>query len=354
LKVSLPAGTIQELGFFLQLIYYTTKECQRHKYVLQEYLEKNGLTSLGNSTTSEGTHKVYIRKPNRVKGDIPIYGDAAPHHYNPAIVLSMAKYIRRDSTIIADKYWNMGMGADTLLNILTSEDVSSYYISVSTNLKDSYDVFPYYANAHEWGFVNISDEQYSRVRQVNEDFIQRRGNSFNPAYRKISRAIGSKIRSKRLKPINFFQDVKNKSEVIYVKKALGFVNNDSIRLPECFKNIEMAYISKAQCKDTYSRIIEEMDKIDTTGYVRLPNFYPEDLALVKVAGKNTYSEIFLIYFAKNDIRIFCQKGLFSMDELMAIQKTFGKEKATSLYNIPDDRSQIPLICAYTEQEGLAR
>lgn len=354
LSMPLPVGTIQELGFFPQLIYYTKREHQRHEDVLHEYLNKNGLMSLGNSKTSEGTHKVYIRKPNRIKGYIPTFGEAAPHHYNPAIVLSMAKYIKRDSTIIADKYWNMGMGADTLINILTSEDVSSYYISVSTNLKDSYDGFPYYSNAHEWGWVNVNDEQYSRIMWIYDDFFKRRGESFNPSYRIKRNDMTSKKIKRKMSPTEFFYGIKKNPEAIYTPHALSFINSDSLRLPNCFKDMEMIYVGKVQCHDLYSQIEESVQQIDTTGYIKLPNFYSEDFAIAKSIAPNLYSEIFLIYFAKNDIRIFSQKGLFSLDDLIAIQKNYGKKDAASLFYINDSQSQIPLILTRTEQDGLAR
>lgn len=353
LKKSLPVGTIQELGFFPQLIYYTAQERLRHEKTLNEFLKEKGLTSLGSNMTSDETHRIYICKPNRIKGYIPTFGDAAPHHYNPSVVLSMAKYVKRDSIIVADKYWNLGMGTDTLANILTSEDVSTYYISVSTNLKDSHDGFPYYSNAHEWGLVDVNNEQYARIMGINDNFIRRRGDSFNPAFRSTGK-ITTKRKNHKISPAEFFNRLKKKPEVVYTPHALGFINNDSLRLPKCFKDMELIYIGKAQCSNLCSEIEASVQLIDTVGYIRLPNFYSEDFAIAKAINSHLYSEIFLIYFAKNDIRIINQKGLFSLDDLIAIQKTYGKKDAVSLFEINDSISQMPLIVTRTEQDGLAR
>lgn len=350
---TLPVGTIQELGIFPQLIYYTTKEKKRHEDALKKYVDDTKMVIYDNTMQSNGTHKVFMRKPNRIKGYIPT-NDAAAHHYNPAIVLSMAKYVIRDSNVIADKYWNLGMGEDTLYNILRAKDMSDYYISVSTDLKDFYDGVPYYSSAQEWGFVYINDEQYARVKEINDDFIKRMGTTFNSLYREKTDINVSKKTLRKILPHVFFNETKKMPEVVYTPHALTFINSDSLRLPDCFNGLEMIYIGKAQCPDVYNNIREKMSAIDTTGYIRLPNFYSEDLALVKPMGHNLYSEIFLIYFNKNNVRVLSQKGIFSSDELMAVQKTYGKQKAFSLNDEIDNQSQIPLILARTEQDGLAR
>ncbi|MBR4925107.1 MAG: hypothetical protein IKZ61_05060 [Prevotella sp.] len=183
LTLRLPKGNIQDLGIFPQLIYYTAKEKQRHENAVREYMLKNNLTALGNSQSNQGNHRVIIRKPNRTTGYVPSAGKSAPHHYNPAVVLSMAKYETRDGAIIADKYWCEGMDTDTLISILESEDSKDYYISMSPDLESTYDGLQFYDNAHDWGVVNIDEAQYARVKDVYDSFIQRYGHTLNPAYR---------------------------------------------------------------------------------------------------------------------------------------------------------------------------
>lgn len=353
LTVPLPVGTIQELGFFPQLIYYTEREKQRHDDTLQEYLTRNGLSSLGKSKIPAGVYRIYIRKPKRLTGYVPTFGPAAPHIYNPAIVLSMAKYLKRDGQIIADKYWKIGMGKDTLSKILDSEDLPAYYISVSTNLKDTYDGFPYEKNAHSWGFVDVTLTQYVRIKSVNENYIGRRGDTFNPAYRRYPEVAKAKEPIIQT-PTEMFNDLKKAPGVIYTPRAISYVNSDSIRLPGCYQDLEMIYVGNAQCQEVYNRVKEGVQNIDTTGYVRLPNFYSDDLALVKPAGNNLFSEIFLVYFLKSCVKVFYQKGLFSLDELTAMQKTYGKSKTEPVLSITDEDSRIPLIIARTELDGLAR
>ena len=353
LKRTLPVGTIQELGFFPQLIYYTAKERLRHEQTLFDFLKDKGLLGLGDNATSDETHRVYICKPNRIKGYLPTYGDAAPHHYNPSVVLSIAKYLKSDTSIIADKYWNIGMGEDTLATILTSEDVASFYISVSTNLKESLDGFPYHSFAHEWGWVDVNDEQFSRIMQMNDDFLRRRGKTFNPAFR-IAKKTTTNKKTKKMSPANFFNELKKNPEVTYTDHALSLINNDSKRLPDCFKDMQLICIGKAHCPDLYDQIKDRMCLLDTTGYIRLPNFYSDDFAIAKAINSYLFSEIFLIYFTQNTVRVFYKKGLLSLDDLTALQKTYGNKDAVSLFEINDNQSPIPLIYAHTEYDGLAR
>ena len=111
---------------------------------------------------------------------------------------------------------------------------------------------------------------------------------------------------------------------------------------------------KAQNPTLYQRIKEGVDQIDTTGYTRLPNFYSEDLVLVKKTGKSLFNEVLIVYFSKAGVKVGYQKGLFSIDEMMAIQKNYGRSKATRLFEKEDATSAIPLIRAHTESDGHAR
>ena len=356
-ELTLPKGNIQQLGVFPQLIYYTNKEREHHEAAVSQYLSAHGLQSLGKPTTQKGTHRIYIRKPNRIKGYIPGYVEKAqPYYYNPAVVLSMARFVKHDGKITANKYWNFDMQNDTLQNILKNKDeLPSYYISVTTDLNDYYDGYPYYSNCHELGTVMINDEQFARVQKSFADFMERNRDYFDPNFRKkLADDTTDKSALKKCSPTAFFKQLKKERDVIYTPHALTIINSDSLRLPQCFNDMEMVSVPKAQNHALYQRIKEEVDQIDTTGYTRLPNFYSEDLVLVKKTGKSLFNEVLIVYFSKAGVKVGYQKGLFSMDEMMAVQKNYGRSKATRLFEKEDATSAIPLIRAHTEGDGHAR
>ena len=168
------------------------------------------------------------------------------------------------------------------------------------------------------------------------------------------------VRSKQnllsgLKPHEFFSNLSKHPDVMYASRAIHFINLDSIYLPKAFNDIEMAYIGKAQSEDLYNSVKNEMGSmIDTTGYVKLPNFYSEDLALVKKDGERLYSEVLLVYVLNDNLRVLYQKGCFSSDELMAFQKKYGRKTRKWLFDGSDGASENPLLLFRTNKDGLAR
>ena len=158
-----------------------------------------------------------------------------------------------------------------------------------------------------------------------------------------------------LKPHEFFSKLSKNPDVMYASHAINFINVDSLYLPEVFNDIEMVYIGKAQSEDLYNSVKNEMGSmIDTTGYVKLPTFYSEDLALVKKEGERLFSELLLVYVMDNNLHVLYQKGSFSSEELMALQKKYGKKGKMWLFEGADVASENPLLFFRTNRDGLAR
>lgn len=158
-----------------------------------------------------------------------------------------------------------------------------------------------------------------------------------------------------LKPHEFFSKLSKNPDVMYASHAINFINVDSLYLPKVFNDIEMVYIGKAQSKDLYNSVKNEMGSmIDTTGYVKLPTFYSEDLALVKKEGERLFSELLLVYVMDDHLRVLYQKGCFSSEELMALQNKYGKKGKMWLFEGADGASENPLLLFRTNRDGLAR
>ena len=158
-----------------------------------------------------------------------------------------------------------------------------------------------------------------------------------------------------LKPHEFFSKLSKNPDVMYASHAINFINVDSLYLPEVFNDIEMVYIGKAQSKDLYNSVKNEMGSmIDTPGYVKLPTFYSEDLALVKKEGERLFSELLLVYVMDDHLRVLYQKGCFSSEELMALQNKYGKKRKMWLFEGADGASENPLLFLRTIRDGLAR
>ena len=328
LSIHLPVGTIQELGFFPQIIYYTQKEKQRYEQALHTYLTNNDLASLDGYSAIQGTHHVVIRKPKRYNGDVPTMGDFHPLVFNPAVVLSMAKYEIRDGEVIADEYWNLGMGTDTLVTILSlnNDEKQKYYISVSNDLENTLDGFEYYDNSHSWsGGLWLDDTRYARVMAIQNDFMNRIGASFNPKYR-AKNAMVEDVSTKMISPSKFFKEVKKMEGTAYTNNAIALYNNDSLCLPQCFNGMEMIYVGKAQTPEVYAKIRSMIPSIDNSKYTCLPNFYNGDLALVMQKEAGYFSELFFVICFNSNIRIFQHSGRFSVEDILSMQRLFGKEE----------------------------
>ncbi len=326
LSIHLPVGTIQELGFFPQLVYYTQKEKQRYLQALQTYLTDSNVASLDGNSVIQGSHHVVIRKPKRYDGDVPTMGNPHPLVFNPAVVLSMAKFEVRDEDIVADEYWNLGMGIDTLLAILSLNDEESrkYYISLSNDLENTLDGYEYYSTYHDWSGLWLDDARYARVQAVQNDFMNRRGALFNPNYRSKN-TMGEDVKTRMFSPSKFFKEVKRIEGVTYTKNSIALYNTDSLRLPNCFNGMEMIYVGKAQNPEGYAKICSWIPYIDISKYICLPNFDDGDLALVRQQEDGCFSELFIIVINSSDIMIFQHAGRFSAEDIMSIQRILGKE-----------------------------
>lgn len=350
-ELTLPKGTIQDLGIFPQLIYYTEQERQRHLDVVGAYERQHHVSFSPNMEQFSGSHNVIIRKPRHTEGVYPMSTDMMPVYYNPAVVFSMAAYHLSDSAFIANEYWNWGMDVDTLVLMaeLSKKDIP-VYISMSTDLKKTLAGYTYQSNANLFGFVSVNDELYGRIKPLYNEFINTFGDSFNPAYRRAP----VKKTDRKLRPASFFEELKKQPGIVYDANALDYVNVDSLRLPECFKGLERVMVGKATSPELYNRLKENLGMIDTTGYFILPNFYQGDIALAKREGERLFSELLVVYIGRGSIRAFYQKGCFSSDNLLAIQNYLGISGKESVYDLPSEQSLRTLYTAHTEQDGLAR
>lgn len=340
-RVSLPKGTIQELGFFPQLLYYTSREKERYEDAVKEYLEKEHLSTLGGFPYMQGSHSVIIRTPNGIGGAGVTMGTAMPYVHNPGFVLSLAKYEMEDDKIIAHQYWNLGMGNDTLLIAYERGKKEQYYISTTLDLSGSYDGYPYNSENHSLQFVQINDEQYAQLQEVFGRFMKRRGDSFDKAY--LARPIAV---DKKLTPNRLFEEEKKKGFTV-IENAIGVINADSTVLPKAFAGLQRISVSKIISPDEYESVLRSMQAISQKGYVKLPNFYNEDLALVKKNG-SSFSELLLIYKWGKRIDIYYQKGEFTREDMLAFQRHFGK-KDVSYLGVGIDLQPVALM--HVEEDG---
>ena len=197
---------------------------------------------------------------------------------------------------------------------------------------------------------DVSESVYNRAASAYEKFA-RTHKKKNPAKASISQ----RELPHRLQPDDFFSKLRKHPDVMYTSHVINFLNDDSLRLPKAFHDMEMVQIGKAQHEDLYNSIKNEMGSmIDTTGYIRLPHFSSQHMALVKRDGDQLFSEVLLIYIMKYNARAYYQKGCFSADELMALQRIFGDGTSSSLFDDSDEESGIPLQHFRTEEDGLAR
>ena len=317
-RIPLPKGTIQELGFFPQLVYYTSKEKERYENAVKEYLEKEHLSTLGGSSYVQGRHSVIMRTPNGIGGAGVTMGTAMPYVHNPGFVLSLAKYEMEGDKIMAHQYWNFGMGSDTLLIAYERGKREQYYISTTLDLSDSYDGYPYYSNIHNLHIVQINDEQYARLQDVFGRFMKKRGESYDMAYLAKPATV-----DKKLTPYRFFQREERNGFTV-IENAMSVINEDSTILPKAFVGLQRISISKVISPNEYESVLHSMQSINLNGYLKLPNFYDEDLALVKKEG-SLFSELFLIYKLEKRIDIYYQKGKFTREDMLAFQRYFGKK-----------------------------
>lgn len=322
-RVPLPKGTIQELGFFPQLVYYTSREKERYEDAVKVYLEKEHLSTLGGFPYMQGSHSVIMRTPNGIGGAGVTMGTAMPYVHNPGFVLSLAKYEIEDDKIIAHQYWNLGMGSDTLSIAYECGKKEQYYISTTLDLSGSYDGYPYNSDNHSLQTVQINDEQYARLQEVFGRFMKRRGDSFDKAY--LAKPI---VVDKKLTPHRFFEEEKKKGFTV-IENAMGVINADSAVLPKAFAGLQRISVSKIISPDEYESVLRSMQAINQSGYVKLPNFYNENLALVKKDG-SSFSELFLIYRLEKRIDIYYQKGKFTQEDMLAFQRHLGKKNASYL------------------------
>ena len=340
-RIPLPKGTIQELGFFPQLIYYTQKEKERYNDAVKAYLAKEHLLTLGGFPYMQGSHSVIMCTPNGIGGTGVTMGTAMPYVHNPGFVLSLAKYEMEDDKIIAHQYWNLGMGNDTLLIAYERGKKEQYYISTTLDLSGSYDGYPYNSDNHSLQIVQIDDERYARLQEVFGRFMKRRGDSFDKAYLAKPVAV-----DKKLTPRRFFEEEKKKGFTV-IGNAMGVINADSTILSKAFAGLQRISISKIISPDEYEFVLRSMQAINQDGYVKLPNFYNEDLALVK-KDDSFFSELFLIYKLGKRIDIYYQKGKFTREDMLAFQRYFGKKDASYL-GVGIDLQSVALM--HVEEDG---
>ena len=340
-RVPLPKGTIQELGFFPQLIYYTQKEKERYNDAVKAYLAKEHLLTLGGFPYMQGSHSVIMCTPNGIGGTGVTMGTAMPYVHNPGFVLSLAKYEMEDDKIIAHQYWNLGMGNDTLLIAYERGKKEQYYISTTLDLSGSYDGYPYNSDNHSLQIVQIDDDRYARLQEVFGRFMKRRGDSFDKAYLAKPVAV-----DKKLTPRRFFEEEKKKGFTV-IGNAMGVINSDSTILSKAFAGLQRISISKIISPDEYESVLRSMQAINQDGYVKLPNFYNEDLALVK-KDDSFFSELFLIYKLGKRIDIYYQKGKFTREDMLAFQRYFGKKDASYL-GVGIDLQSVALM--HVEEDG---
>ena len=196
----------------------------------------------------------------------------------------------------------------------------------------------------------VSEAVYNRAASAYEKFM-RTHKKKNPA--KVS--LSQRELPHGLQPDDFFSKLRKHPDVMYTSHVINFLNDDSLRLPKVFHDLEMVQIGKAQHEDLYNSIKDGMGSmIDTTGYIRLPHFSSQHMALVKRDGDQLFSEVLLIYIMKYNARAYYQKGCFSADELMALQRIFGDGTSSTLFDDSDEESEIPLQHFRTKEDGLAR
>ena len=351
--IHLPKGTAQELGFFPQLVYYTEREKQRYEETLQGYLSAHHMASLEGESEPDGPHFIIIRIPNHRRGNVPTLGNPAPYIFNPAVVFSMAKYEIRDDMIIADKYWNLGMGTDTLSNMIDGDDSDEYYLSMSIDLENTVFGVKNDSDDHIWRGMRVNDEQYARIAELQEDFMNRMSSTFNPLFRKplVEVPIGKK-ELKRITPQKFFKMEKKKAGVSYLSNALSYLSNENLFYPIAFNGLQRIHVGSAVSPQELEFLRRARYQIDTTGFIRLPNFYPEDLALVHPTKEGSFDEFFLMYFnADKSADLFYQKGTFSIEDLLALQEKYGKKDVIFLGEGIDSKT-MPFITVNTD--GLMR
>ena len=334
-RVPLPKGTIQELGFFPQLVYYTPKEKERYKDAVKTYLAKEHLSVLGRGSYVQGSHSVIISIPKGIARYMSAMGNTKPYVYNPGFMLSLAGYEVEDDKIMAHQYWNLGMGNDTLLIAYQRGKREQYYISTTLDLSSSDELYPYNSDNHSLEVVWINDELYARLQEVFGRFMKRRGDTFDKAYLAQSIAV-----DKKLTPRRFFEGEKKKGFTV-IENAMGVINADSTVLSKAFAGLQRISISKIVSPDEYESVLHSMQAINQNGYVKLPNFYNEDLALVKKDG-SSFSELFLIYRLGKRIDIYYQKGKFTREDILAFQRHLGK-KGFSYLGVGIDVQQVALV-----------
>lgn len=345
-NISLPQGNIEELGFFPQLTYYTSKETERYKHAVQEYLERENITELSGIKEEQGSHTAIIRIPKWVGRNTPTMGNLQSHIYNPGFVLSFAHYEVESDNIIAHEYWNFGMSIDTLKTMFKQEQASSdiFYISTTSDLSSSYDGFPYYDDMHVWRLVYLNDDQYNKLNKVYRTFIDNRGSAYDSSY-----IEQPPVTDRRLTPERFFKNARDKG-FTYMENCTGIINSDSTVLSKAFDKMQRIYIGKNSPMNGYMIIKKSVKSINSDGFIKLPNFYNEDLALVKKKDDG-FSELFLVYVLDENINLYYHKGFFNKTDLLGIQKRFGDKNARNLGEGIDIRSTAII---HVENDGRFR
>ena len=345
-NINLPQGNIEELGFFPQLTYYTTKESERYELAVQDYLKRERLSRLSGIKEEQGSHTALIRIPKWVGRNTPTMGNSLSHIYNPGFVLSLAHYEVETDNIIAHQYWNFGMNIDTLQTLFKQEQASSdiFYISTTSDLSSRYDGFPYYDEQHVWRLVHLNDEQFNKLNKVYHAFIEDRGNAYDWNYLEQPPVI-----DRKLTPERFFRDARDKG-FTYMENCAGIINSDSTVLSKSFDKMQRIYIGRNSPMDGYEYIKNSAKNINMDGFVKLPNFYSEDLALVKKKDDG-FSELLLVYVTAENINLYYHKGFFDRHDLLQFQKRFGKKEAKNLGEGIDVRSSA---IVHVENDGLFR
>ena len=290
---------------------------------------------LGRGSYVQGSHSVIISIPKGIARYMSAMGNTKPYVYNPGFMLSLAGYEVEDDKIMAHQYWNLGMGNDTLLIAYQRGKREQYYISTTLDLSSSDELYPYNSDNHSLEVVWINDELYARLQEVFGRFMKRRGDTFDKAYLAQSIAV-----DKKLTPRRFFEGEKKKGFTV-IENAMGVINADSTVLSKAFAGLQRISISKIVSPDEYESVLHSMQAINQNGYVKLPNFYNEDLALVKKDG-SSFSELFLIYRLGKRIDIYYQKGKFTREDILAFQRHLGK-KGFSYLGVGIDVQQVALV-----------